>query len=1306
TDDPCGALTIAELEARLARAAGAAEEAPAELAVGQRLDGKYEIEALLAEGGFGRVYRARDLALDCPVAIKVLKHGREEGPRSLAALEAEARHLTRLRHPNIVEWKALNRSTGGRLYLVMEFLEGELLEHCLQREGRLAPARAARILLALLDAMAHAHELPEGGALLHLDLKPSNVFLVRARPGEERVKVLDFGISRFASQVAARPGPPDPATGDAGATTTFATAGGSLACTPQYCAPEQAARALGRAAPPLDGRVDLFALGVIGYRMLSGQLPWPPATDVLRLLRERCEKPAPPLPPGTAPRALARFVERCLALEPGARFASARAAHAALARTQAPRTHGWLAAAASLLALALVLRATLWAPPEAPAPMTVHVEGVAEGEPLWFGPARPAQRIEVPEPRDGLRLVREPRSGAPALDDWRLEVRPDGALELVAEPGSAPRRSTAYLLQGEGAGLRASAPLLLAYVPAGSWELLSADVVGRGTRAVAPRGQRLEVRLRGPSDVLPEVVALRLGRARHELRRSPLREGEQVSVYRMELDALAGSAGSDALVLELADRAGNELQHELELALVREPLRLEQAELEGVPRVGSTWHLLAGEPARLRVACNRPARLAWALLDAEGRELDAGRTAPGPEHRLALDTQRWPQRAFRGELVLRLDEDEAVLHAGEDGRVVQRLALEQRTSGAEFDLALAGGRAWVEPGRAEPVQYVASGALRIAIFREHDVPMCVRLRGPTAEPQPETRFTAALEERKTLELELAQDGLHELELCGQRLGTDGEPLAAVDALRRLVVVRDTRAPRVEPVDWPAEAVLRSAAELAAAELPLRIAEERWSPGAPPVELAWSLFLTRAARPAQEHAAGTLELPAEALVPVPLGRLASSWPEGTYELRLRARDFAGNADEERRITWSVSTEGPSIEVVVPASGEAWARSSERFVVELRAEDPNGVAGVECTLDDPTGQLASQTIALARVDQGVPARWSGSFVLDQRWSGRPARLRLVGTDAHGTPTLVPPEIQCTVGSIPSMVPDRIEVARAGRPTTHMRRVPGNHAAPYLFGGRGDPLENAAFRAHGLPDFSSRALASSLRIECPPGTLADFYLDEHEVTVERYLAFLAAARGTDLGLDASRRDALERHFAALDPTLPATGLTLGEAQAFADWCGLVLPTYLQWEYAVRGATARPCSFAEVFVPAMLGTSVNVGTPGPWPVERGLDRTPDTGIANLCSNVAEWTATPAEQPLEGLTPARLLVPVRAAASARHFVVGGAFDRQTFHFATLARRDVSRPSAAIGFRCLLSAARVEQAFLEPADELRVRSAP
>jgi serine/threonine protein kinase len=1338
-----GALPSDVLESSLARAlqlaagveavephtdAGPAHALAPVLALGAVLDDKYEIEALLAEGGFGQVYRARDRDLDCAVAIKVLKAEGEGAREKLLELQQEARRLTRLRHPNIVEWKTLNRTADGRHYLVMEFLEGELLEDVLRREQRLAPARAARILFELCDALAHAHALPDGACLLHLDLKPTNVFLVHDRPGAERVKVLDFGISRFAHAGRAEEAPVARVDFAPGATASFVTATGSVACTPRYCSPEQAAHVLGTATAPLDARSDLYSLGVLGYRMLTGRFPQESAPDLLTTLRWRATRPAAPVAAAgvPVPRRLARFVQRCLALDPAARFPDAHAAKAELQALLAPRPRALVLAAAALVGLlALLAWATLGRPapvlPELHAVVRATGRGAAQ-EPLWFGPARLTLALELPDLPDlpdgaapALQLLDGPGADAATLAGWRLEVRDERHVELVAEAG-ATRAASAFLTLESQRGRRTSARLELQYVAPSAWELVAADVPGRGARALDPRGQTLEVLLRGPAAALPAALQLQLGARAWTVARDEFRSDAEQTTYRIALSEVDWEAATGAPSLRVEDRAGNVLVQTLELPLVLAPLAVTSLELAGSAQAAGKWHVLVGEQVELVVLANRRARLRWTLADSEGREVDSGTAAEGAlEYRLSLDSARWPARSFDGRLRVVLAEDEWVAHAPGAGAAQAELALEVRSTGAVFDVSLAGARSWIEEGRREAVHYVGGGALRAAVHRDHDVPMRVTLSVRLGDEPPvethELAFAGPLEERKTLELALTQDGRHRLLFEGRRLGAGERPLAGADLRRELELVRDTRAPRSTLEGWEAGLVLRSAAPAAHA-FRVRVEDEVHGAEPPPVTVAWSLALRQHERTFELGAGELVLAPGQpGVLPDALSdTLFAGLGDGRHVLTLQAVDFAGNQEDSQEFEWSVSTTGPRLDVLVPAPDETWTRASEAFVVELRAEDPNGVARVECELVDERAELAPHRLELQPLStpSGPLPRWGGSFELDHRWAGRAVRLAFRAFDGNGSAS--PEEqIACTVGSIPSFVPAYVEVGRPGAASAPMRRVPGNPQVAYLFAGRGDSLENATFRAHGLADFSERALTSSLRRQCPPGSIADFYLDEHEVSAELVLVFLRAPDGwadprwwVASAPPEERRLALARALAAGDPALPATGLTCAEAQAFAAWCGKELPTYLHWEYAVRGPQARPFSFAVQGATDALETRVNVESGEPWPVTAGDDRTPDTGLLGLCSNVAEWTSTPVRGALATMSLPELLEPVRALPGTRHFVVGGAFDRPAFHFGTIARRASDEGSESIGFRCMLPAARVEAAFLDQSRDLRV----
>jgi tRNA A-37 threonylcarbamoyl transferase component Bud32 len=217
------------------------------------LDNKYRIEQLIGRGGMGAVYRARDVRLDRLVAVKVVRADLLQDMDARRRFRREAQIVARLQHPGIVSIFDFGTFPDGGAYLVMELVRGEDLRRVLQREGSLDPARAARILSAVCHAIEAAHR--EG--VLHRDLKPENILLPGT--GDIEAKVLDFGVAKLVGE------PAEDTRSGAHATLTAA---GSILGTPAYMAPEQL-----RGASP-DHRTDVFALGVIAYEMLSGELPF------------------------------------------------------------------------------------------------------------------------------------------------------------------------------------------------------------------------------------------------------------------------------------------------------------------------------------------------------------------------------------------------------------------------------------------------------------------------------------------------------------------------------------------------------------------------------------------------------------------------------------------------------------------------------------------------------------------------------------------------------------------------------------------------------------------------------------------------------------------------------------------------------------------------------------------------------------------------------------------------------------------------------------------------------------------------
>ena len=263
-------------------------------ALAAALGSQYELLQLIGLGGMGRVYLAREPFLDRQVAVKVLPVELADAGDARERFLREARTAARLSHPNIVPLYTFGQA-GDLLFFVMGYVHGESLESRLRREGRLPHEDARQILVELAEALDYAHR----AGVVHRDLKPDNV-LIDAATG--RAMLADFGIAK---QSAAR---------------ETLTQTGVLIGTPYYMSPEQAA-----GDRTLDGRSDLYALGVLGYRMLSGRLPFEGERmqDVLAQHLTRTATPVEHLVPGL-PLDLATVVTRALAKDPAERWASGR----------------------------------------------------------------------------------------------------------------------------------------------------------------------------------------------------------------------------------------------------------------------------------------------------------------------------------------------------------------------------------------------------------------------------------------------------------------------------------------------------------------------------------------------------------------------------------------------------------------------------------------------------------------------------------------------------------------------------------------------------------------------------------------------------------------------------------------------------------------------------------------------------------------------------------------------------------------------------------------------------------------------
>jgi serine/threonine protein kinase len=272
--------------------------------------GHYKVLDKIGSGGMGDVYVAEDTTLDRKVALKVLPPELADESERRARFTREAKAVAALNHPNIVTVYSVEEA-GGVQFITMELVRGRTLAAMLPRTGFVL-GRFFEIAIPLTEALAAAHRQ----GITHRDLKPTNVMV----SDDGRVKVLDFGLAKAASEFSDR---------DGTLATRSTTREGHLVGTPAYMSPEQAE---GRNVDP---RSDIFSLGAVFYEMLTGQRPFDGGTaaSMLSSILKDTPRPVSELKPAI-PRELARLVQRCLAKDPIGRYQSAIDLHHDLEETK------------------------------------------------------------------------------------------------------------------------------------------------------------------------------------------------------------------------------------------------------------------------------------------------------------------------------------------------------------------------------------------------------------------------------------------------------------------------------------------------------------------------------------------------------------------------------------------------------------------------------------------------------------------------------------------------------------------------------------------------------------------------------------------------------------------------------------------------------------------------------------------------------------------------------------------------------------------------------------------------------------
>ncbi|WP_309889132.1 protein kinase domain-containing protein [Archangium sp.] len=394
--------------------------------IGKTLAQKYQVEALIGEGGMGKVYRARQVALDKLVVLKVLRQSLLGDDRTVARFKREAKAASRLNHPNSISILDFGQAEDGALFIAMEFVPGQDLHTVLSKDGPLPEPRIVRIVSQVLSALNDAH----AAGVIHRDLKPENIMVEQRRNEADVVKVLDFGIAKIQD-------------GEDGPTLTRT---GFVCGTPEYMSPEQAR------GSTLDHRSDLYAVGVLLYQLVTGRLPFESDSAVGYATKHLTEEPLPPSrkrPEVRVSPGMERLIMRALSKNPDDRPQNAEAFKAELIAVDKERERRPIAASTGRRAAVnssgvlapLPRRAT-------PPPGEVSTDVTAPG---WGGESEATVRAMPDRLQPGAAMARvsqertqlaAPTRPAPERDKERDKERsqpvPLSAVRSPAERAPAP----------------------------------------------------------------------------------------------------------------------------------------------------------------------------------------------------------------------------------------------------------------------------------------------------------------------------------------------------------------------------------------------------------------------------------------------------------------------------------------------------------------------------------------------------------------------------------------------------------------------------------------------------------------------------------------------------------------------------------------------------------------------------------------------------------------------------------------------------------------------------------------------------
>ena len=1378
--------------------------------IGVNFEGKYLIQKRIGKGGFGSVYRANDVVfVDNEVAIKVLNGSTattsEEKVQFQAQLEdfkEEASRLVKLEHPNIVNWKVFDKTKEAlklpdgtpfmledTYYLVMELLRGRELKEMLDRENRLPPERTAKILLQVLDALTKAHHMPGGQSILHLDLKPQNVFcLDKENPEEDdKIKVIDFGIGQHVGGKKARPRAEESASTDSvriAAETSeereteecVSLDGGLLSvierskgCTPEYASPEQCTHMLapyhlerfGVELTKLDRRADLYSLGVLGFEMLTGKLPWDKPTNRRDFYELHLTKP--PRGAGSTdirvPKKLAGFIDKCLIKDRDKRWKDTHEAYTALERIVNPPPLTKQIVAAVVLTMGLI-GFGLWTMFGDTARDSIGVfQNGAVFQAGALGPERQSlelelRGLEIPV-ANGLRLIRNQSDpDGTVLADWDVSVA-DGDFVRITAPAMKARFSNSVYLELDPTAAKPqySQPLELTYIPMDAVRIKSAVVDGQGSLSLDPLGQTLDIVTLGEAGDVTKVTV-----TSGDVVKSATRDATNPGLWQLAFEELALENGDVELTVAAIDAAGGARTHDYATHVVTERLAFRSLELVGLAPYDGVYLVAADSAVELRADLNRRARLTWSLGDASGAELDRRTETASLKHSVILEIPR--EAEYSGRISIHI-EDESVFHApsSDRGKNSDDLVFRYTRFVPEFQLQLAGvGANAARPLVAGKLTYL-NAAPELRLLRTNDEPVHFEVHAafPGADPKPVYTQSEAAETRSfDFPIDLPQDDTTlVLTVSARRYNAATDNPEGSAASIDYTLVFDRTSPGLE-ISVANDLLVRDAnARLGSVDL---ILTDNSIPGlakGTPIDLSWSIenLSQTLADWTGEWEQGsvlpgtTISFPMPAVTGMPIVIPPPTW-DGQYRLTVTARDVVGNPDVSASYVWTVSADGPTIErPIAPVTGLEWKPSERDGLVQwqltVRVTDPNDVGSVTALVKSRSKGLEPRDVTL-ELHPDDKTIWIGDTVFGSEWTQRDVELTIDATDRYGNKSSLPP-ISHTMAVIDEQYPERVAFAFDDNSAVQIERmiyVPGNLAAEYRFHGQADSTEEDMFRDEvhkSYPYNKGQILTKSWSVVFEKGAIESYYLDEHEVTVGQYSEFLRAEDGfgnADLwasaglifaaGRLAELRDALR----ARDDQLPMTDVRWDEAAAYARWVGKELMSFVQWEWAVRGPGYRPYpsysgepgfpDVVDVNYNGYPGLSQRSGETSPetWVVDRGSDQTPPgpgAGIFDLGSNVSEWTRNP-EEPAGPATTLRheyvrthkqlfLVPPAPRDEFQTYYRVGSSFNSDRFDFSVAKQFPRSESASDIGFRCAAPAATVLKVVLSPSSD-RIRITP